>query len=401
MKDSSLLLAGIDHYIKLHEKNRKTLLNFNISTLGAKKKGLDYGSIREQAFGKIPEEINGVLIDELIEDLADWRRAKTFYSLERAEEVVQNLAKLNIEIPEYLGTCYNEVKERNALIQRIENKGLKWSEYSKNRFLKELEKELIEYTLDEESKSVRLRELFFQRVETLKRYNKTVLDNFGFYIDALFEEDNFVSDYFGLNTYFFEGEKKQQTVKAFGVLQRTLIDYFHLKKEILFLQDLVQGRQTLDFLDMAIKGSSEKINSGFPKINFDSTETKEKVFTALKGFFPGREDSLNKVLGGQKIEEKLLFPNQQNSFSEVFSRLSYNNKILNEFTEIRDWICTYFQFRYKKGTTEEIKDFNKSSVYDTLRRKTEPTKRNRILQDLDWLPFIHKETLKENIQKEK
>jgi|GEM_PF-1636905 len=127
-------------------------------------------------------------------------------------------------------------------------------------------------------------------------------------------------------------------------------------------------------------------------ISFEGgTETILKIFNALCGFFPEREAELRNVLGGKHLNEPLLFQGKCNQFVEVFRRLKYNHLIVSNYREIRDWICLNFAF---KGI-HNIEDFKKSTVYDILKGKfgTEPTKKQRILQDLDWLPYICSEKL--------
>ena len=103
------------------------------------------------------------------------------------------------------------------------------------------------------------------------------------------------------------------------------------------------------------------------------------------------------------LNELLLFPHNGNRFIEVFRRLKYNGKLLNQYTEIRDWICSNFAFRYKKGTNEKTETFKENTVYDILKGKAgaEPTKKNRILQNLDWLPYKTKSQIGREAEKEK
>lgn len=135
-------------------------------------------------------------------------------------------------------------------------------------------------------------------------------------------------------------------------------------------------------------------------IVFQSLETKEKVFMELKGFFPGYEEELQKALNGEKLNKKILFPANQNKFVEAFRRLNYNNKIISNYTEIRDWICQNFQFHYKQGKRVEVRDFKPDTVYDGLKGKGNPPKGKRILES-DWIPFQTLDKLREESNKEK
>ena len=51
---------------------------------------------------------------------------------------------------------------------------------------------------------------------------------------------------------------------------------------------------------------------------------------------------------------------------------------------------------------ESTKNFNKSTVYDILRGKegTEPTKNQRLLQNVEWLPYKTKSRIKREAQEE-
>lgn len=137
-------------------------------------------------------------------------------------------------------------------------------------------------------------------------------------------------------------------------------------------------------------------------IFFDKPKTIELLFDELKGYFPEKNTELKKALNGERLNKPLLFPHNGNRFVEVFRRLQYNGKLLNYLTEIRNWICLNFTFRYKKGTMESTKNFNKSTVYDILRGKegTEPTKNQRLLQNVEWLPYKTKSRIKREAQEE-
>lgn len=173
-------------------------------------------------------------------------------------------------------------------------------------------------------------------------------------------------------------------------------EVLYIKNSILKASQIIEEKKagSVPSTNESLLKSTEINQPVLPNISFDSPETKDKLFLALKGFFPGQEGQLKDVLDGHRIEEKLFFPSLHSSFSEVFCRLKYNNKILDDLTVIRDWICANFQFRYRKGIVDRIQDFNEDSVYGVLTRKAEPVKKNRILQDLEWLPFIHKNFMK-------
>lgn len=124
-----------------------------------------------------------------------------------------------------------------------------------------------------------------------------------------------------------------------------------------------------------------------PMISFNKVETIDLIFNELKGYFPGFESEFRKTLSGKRLVTPILFIGNQSKLVEVFRRLRYNNFLINTPTEIRNWICSNFNFRYKNGNHEELRPFNESTVWDVLtKEKNELTKRGRICV-VDWLPY--------------
>ena len=118
-------------------------------------------------------------------------------------------------------------------------------------------------------------------------------------------------------------------------------------------------------------------------ILFNSQKTITKLHSELKGYFPGREKELLRALNGEKLNNFILFPHNQNRFVEVFKRAKYNYLILSNATEIKNWLCSNF-VRLAKGNEKE---FNENSVWDILTKdKGEPTKKHRICI-VDWMPY--------------
>jgi hypothetical protein len=133
-------------------------------------------------------------------------------------------------------------------------------------------------------------------------------------------------------------------------------------------------------------------------IKLKNSEAIEKIHSELKGYFPKKEAELLKALQGEQLSEILLFPHNQNKFVEVFRRLKYNGFLLNNDTEIRNWICTTFHFE-KKGF-DEPQPFNENSVWDILNKgKGEPTKKQRIT--IEWLKHKTPDQLKKETENEK
>jgi hypothetical protein len=99
-----------------------------------------------------------------------------------------------------------------------------------------------------------------------------------------------------------------------------------------------------------------------------------KLFDGLKQYFEGKEEELMKVLTGKAISEKLIWPLNQNQLADLFLRLSYNEFIKNNKTEIKIWLVQNF--------TLANGEINSSTIYETLTRKNEINKQNRILENL-------------------
>lgn len=132
--------------------------------------------------------------------------------------------------------------------------------------------------------------------------------------------------------------------------------------------------------------------SGKPEINetlilFNSAEVIEKIYDELKGCFKGNEAELKRALKGEQLETKILFPNNQNKFVEVFSRLKYNNYLVSTPKLINEWIRLNFSYQSQKGGRIEVREFNKNTIHDILTKcKGEPTINERICVP-DWLPY--------------
>jgi len=208
-------------------------------------------------------------------------------------------------------------------------------------------------------------------------FNKTLFDTKGEFIkDALFRELQMVYAYpnANLNEFIDNGIKQLATIA-----------------KIEFLKELKSETPT------PIEKHNNKLKS--KKISFNKDETIEKLHSELKGYFPNKEAELLKVLQGDKITELLLFPHNQNKFVEVIRRLKYNGFLLNNDTEIKNWICSTFNFK-KKGFSQP-QPFNENTVWDTINKgKGEPTKKERICI-ADWLPYKSTLQLSREAEKEK
>ncbi len=83
---------------------------------------------------------------------------------------------------------------------------------------------------------------------------------------------------------------------------------------------------------------------------------------------------MKKLLTEGTISEKLVWSLNQNQLVDLFLRLSYNGFIMNKKTEIKIWLVQNF--------TLADRELNSSTIYETLIRKNEIKKENRILENL-------------------
>jgi hypothetical protein len=136
-------------------------------------------------------------------------------------------------------------------------------------------------------------------------------------------------------------------------------------------------------------------------IAFNKPETVDLFYDILKGYFSDHETDLKQALQGEKLKAHIVFPHNQNKFVEVFKRAKYNSYLLSTPIEIKNWLCSNFKFRYKKGKFTEIRNFNTSTVGDILTKdKGEPTKKERICT-VDWLPYKNSSQLQREAENEK
>ncbi len=166
-------------------------------------------------------------------------------------------------------------------------------------------------------------------------------------------------------------------------------EWFNDEKE--FINEIAPLIRTLPYENIKSKSSPSSENKDLVicLISFTSEEILKNVFELLKGYFPANENNLKTALEGQQLEEPIVFPYSQNKLVEVFRRLKYNGYIPNKTSEVRDWLCANFHFRFKRGQIDEIRSLNPDSVWDILSKgRGEPTKRERIcFENVGWLPY--------------
>jgi hypothetical protein len=182
--------------------------------------------------------------------------------------------------------------------------------------------------------------------------------------------------------------------------------FYHEHKELISqkvqleaLPPPVAGENTPDKPNNNLnKPTTEQLSPPIKQILIDDTVI-NKLHGLLKGYFSNKEPELLRVLKGEKIEELLFFPHNQNKFVEVFRRLKYNGFLLNTDTETKDWICSTLTRKAKD--IEQPQPFNNNSVWDILSKGKEPTKKQRICIADDWLPHKSYNQLLSETEREK
>jgi hypothetical protein len=122
------------------------------------------------------------------------------------------------------------------------------------------------------------------------------------------------------------------------------------------------------------KSKDDTKNQSRTRILIIDSTIKAQLFDGLKQYFSDKEDELKKLLTEGTISEKLVWPLNQNQLADLFLRLNYNGYIMNDKTEIKNWLVQNF--------TLANRDLNSSSIYETLTRKNEIKKEKRILENL-------------------
>lgn len=124
----------------------------------------------------------------------------------------------------------------------------------------------------------------------------------------------------------------------------------------------------------------------------------EEFHSALKDLFQEKSDELKRALNGEKLEEKLVFPSNANILVELFRRAHYNGKIVDNLTNIKDWICLNFSF-LKKGVNDEKQetpeDFKEGTVKAILTGKSCPPPKKRLMPTLPFKTISQLKTEKE------
>ena len=124
------------------------------------------------------------------------------------------------------------------------------------------------------------------------------------------------------------------------------------------------------------------------KLKFKNDEDFDRVYNLIKELFPGRDVDLRLAINGEAIKKKLLYLGNQNQFAELFRRIKKHKIISNNYTQTTNWLCKYFEFRYKLGEKTEIRPFNRYTIYDILNKGVGDAKKENRICEVEWLPAI-------------
>jgi hypothetical protein len=195
-------------------------------------------------------------------------------------------------------------------------------------------------------------------------------------------------NYFG-HAFYYDYDTNEEVLDFAIPEHHTIEHYIQYYRKVI---DLIENFDYSSPDNKPVNAESYTIsNEGGPNtierlILFNSSETIEKLRECLKVYFPNQEQTLAKALNGEQLNEPLLFPHNQNKFVEVFKRAKYNGRILSSPDEINNWLCTNFQFRYKKGDLVENRPFNKEYVTEIFSKAIKEPK-DRICVDGAFLPY--------------
>ena len=173
--------------------------------------------------------------------------------------------------------------------------------------------------------------------------------------------------------------------------------YRYGKPETAFMNALHRNYPEYSDIIEGLMAGEEKEHpaNNFPsriKLNLKHEQLADLVDCLEVFFNPADSASLNALLQGESVSQKLVFTGNQNQLVEVFRRLAYNGFLHESRTTLRDWLCGHFAYRSKTG----IADLSRNSVWDILSKaKGEPTGRSRICT-FAWLPYRTQAALRRN-----
>ena len=238
------------------------------------------------------------------------------------------------------------------------------------------ERQIENYLIEQQEKSKDSPQIFYEKLKSkIKEINQENPNA----MKWLFHEDlgGWFEDMGLINRNIYkEGIALQSGQVRFLEHLEKLISKFEIMSNI--VNNLIEQVSLISDSSKAItlnkKNYSKNLKKIKPEILIFVSAIKNELFNGLKQYFPGKDDELKKLLNAETISEKLVWPLNQNQLADLFLRLSYNGFINNNKTEIKIWLV--------KNFTLTDRELNSSTIYDTLKRKFEIKKQNRILENL-------------------
>lgn len=198
---------------------------------------------------KLNEKLSDSDTDYFMVDLSRLRIWKTFDQLNIAQDVLNNFKKIDIEPPVFVKNCYKEIEKRSLYIDYlIDKKKYEFNKKEISEFNSSLEKELSEYSYDEESKQNYLKDKFQNIVNAIKEYEAMVLNEYGYYIHSFYDTTKFIATKEELNEFFFHAEMEKENINEFYTIHKLLTNYIKAKNQLQQLRKRLSNTgETLPF----------------------------------------------------------------------------------------------------------------------------------------------------------
>jgi len=129
------------------------------------------------------------------------------------------------------------------------------------------------------------------------------------------------------------------------------------------------------------KGSGEIPNQAF---EFNDKEVRNNVFNSLKAYFDDSNlEALSKLLNSEQIDFKLNFKGSCKALCYPFRQLHLHNKLVNQKTTTKNWICDNFNYKYQG----KFKECNKENVHKNISKAdlSYPKSQRIMIPNLDHL----------------
>lgn len=151
--------------------------------------------------------------------------------------------------------------------------------------------------------------------------------------------------------------------------------------EYYYLIDMLFYILTVERRELYLNSSPSQSDSEIEKRNKTKHITIDKkvidlIIRILSIYFDEFDiKDLMDVLNGKTIDRKLVFLDNGNKLVDVFFVLKEKGKIRENKREIKEWICTNFQYRNNRKV---IKDFNEGNVHKILTKQQSAKRRIKL-----------------------